>query len=421
VYQLDVAALRGLLAARARPGAGPVIVRTVWLLGFVSCFTDISSEMVSSILPLYLFVHLQVSPVQFGLIDGLYQGVTAVTRLASGIAADRWRQHKLVAAAGYGLSAVSKLGLLAAGSAWGVFAAIISADRVGKGIRTAPRDALISLTTSRQHLATAFGVHRAMDTVGVVVGPLLAYAILAFVPGRFDAVFVISFSIALVGIAVLVLLVEDRRSIEGEISERVHADIPGLLRDRHFMVITAAAALASLVVVSDAFLYLLLQWRRGGGPETIPLLYVGTACAYLGLAVPFGRLADRVGRAPVFMMGQVFMIAVYVVITWIGLSFWTLALCLLLHGAYYAATDGVLVAMISAVTRTEVRASGLAALTTATSLARLCGSVIVGVVWSWRGPEAVVMVALAGTLASLIWSAITLTRSGTGSYEAEGA
>ena len=377
--------------------------------------------MVSSILPLYLFVHLQVSPVQFGVIDGLYHGVTAVARLGSGIAADRWRQHKLVAAVGYGLSAICKLGLLAAGSTWGVFAAIISADRVGKGIRTAPRDALISLTTSRPHLATAFGVHRAMDTVGVVVGPLLAYSILAFVPGRFDAVFVISFAIALIGIAVLVLLVDDRRSAEGEHAQRMQMDVRGLLHDRRFKAMTVAAALASFVVVSDAFLYLLLQWRRGGGPETIPLLYVGTACAYLGLAVPFGRWADRVGRAPVFLMGQVFMVAVYAGVAWTGLNPWTLALCLLLHGAYYAATDGVLVALVSGATQHEVRASGLAALTTATSLARLCGSVVVGVIWSWRGPQAVVMLALAGTVASLIWSAFVLRGTDTGALDAGGA
>ena len=109
--------------------------------------------MISSILPVYLFVHLQLSPVQFGLIDGLYQGVTAVARLASGIVADRWRRYKLVATIGYALSAVCKLGLLATGSAWSVFAAVLSADRLGKGIRTAPRDALISLTTRPQDLA----------------------------------------------------------------------------------------------------------------------------------------------------------------------------------------------------------------------------------------------------------------------------
>lgn len=408
MYPLDVAALRGLLAARARIRARPVIVRTVWLLGLVSCLTDISSEMVSSVLPVYLFVHLQLSPVQFGLVDGLYQGVTAVARLVSGVVADRWRRYKLVAAFGYALSAVCKLGLLAAGGAWGAFAAVLSVDRVGKGIRTAPRDALISLATSPQHLASAFGVHRAMDTVGVLVGPLVAYWILSFVPGRFDAVFVISFAVACIGIAVLMLLVEDRRGTDSDHASGVTIDIPALLRDRRFVAITAAAAVTSFVVVSDAFLYLLLQWKRGGGAETIPLLYAGSASAYLVLAAPLGRIADRIGRVPVFLMGLAFMIAVYATIAWVGLNLWSLALCLLLHGAYYASTDGVIAALVSGATRSDVRASSLAALTTATSLARLAGSVAVGIVWSWRGPESVVTLALAAAVAALVVSAFAL-------------
>jgi MFS family permease len=364
--------------------------------------------MISSILPVYLFVHLQLSPVQFGLIDGLYQGVTAVARLASGIVADRWRRYKLVATIGYALSAVCKLGLLATGSTWSVFAAVLSADRLGKGIRTAPRDALISLTTRPQDLASAFGVHRAMDTAGVLVGPLLAYWILASSPGRFDAIFVVSFAVALIGIAVLVLLVDDRRGAEGERASRVSLDLSRLLRHRPFVSIAAVATLTSFVVVSDAFLYLLIQWRRGGGAETIPLLYAGTASAYLVLAAPLGRLADRVGRVRMFLIGQALMVAVFAGIAWIGIELWTLALCLLLHGAYYAATDGVLAALASSATQSDVRASGLAALTTATSLARLAGSVVVGVIWSWQGPETVVTLALIATAAALIVSAVTL-------------
>ena len=123
-------------------------------------------------------------------------------------------------------------------------------------------------------------------------------------PGRFDAIFVISFAVALIGIAVLVLLVDDRRGADGERASRVSLDLPGLLRNRPFVSIAGVAALTSFVVVSDAFLYLLLQWRRGGGAETIPLLYAGTASAYLVLAAPLGRLADRVGRARVFLIGQ---------------------------------------------------------------------------------------------------------------------
>jgi MFS family permease len=408
---LDVAGLRGLLAGRARAKTRPVIGPTVWLLGLVSCFTDISSEMVSSILPAYLFVHLQLTPIQYGLVDGLYQGVTAIARLGSGIIADKWRGYKVVAAIGYGLSAVCKVGLLSAGSAWSVFAAILSLDRIGKGVRTAPRDALISLSTPPQDLASAFGVHRAMDTVGVFVGPLLAFWILASMPGRFDAVFILSFAAALIGLAVLVLLVDDRRGPEGDGGRRPSVDLRGLIGHRPFVAVAVVAMLTNFVVVSDAFLYLLLQWRRGGGAESIPLLFAGTAAAYLVLAAPVGRLADRVGRARVFLMGQVLMVAVYAGIAWLQIELWSLALCLLLHGAYYAATDGVIAALVSGTTRPEVRASGLAALTTGTSLTRLAGSVLVGAVWSWRGPGTVVMLALIATVGVLIVSVFALRQA----------
>lgn len=402
MYPIDTPGLRGLLDRRTR-AARPAISRTVWLLGLVSCFTDISSEMISSILPVYLFVHLQLSAVQFGVIDGLYQGATAIARLASGVVADRWRQYKLVATLGYGLSAICKIALLTTGSAWTAVAAILSADRLGKGIRTAPRDALISLATRRQDLASAFGVHRAMDTLGVLVGPLLAFWILSSMPNRFDAIFVVSFALALIGIAALVVLVEDRRG-DVPAERRLTVDLPGLLRNRSFVAIAVVAALTSLVVVSDAFLYLLLQSKRGGATESIPLLYAGTATSYLVLAAPLGRLADRVGRVTVFLIGQACMVLVYTGVALLDVGLWTLLSLLLLHGAYYAATDGVVAALISSSTPPEVRASGLAALTTATSLTRLASSVGVGVIWSWRGPGTVVTLALYATMAVLVIS-----------------
>ena len=168
------------------------------------------------------------------------------------------------------------------------------------------------------------------------------------------------------------------------------------------------AALTSFVVVSDAFLYLLLQWKRGSGAETIPLLYAGTATSYLVLAAPLGRLADRVGRSRVFVIGQACMVLVYAGVAMLNVGLWTLGLVLLLHGAYYAATDGVIAALVSGATRSEVRASGLAALNTATSLTRLASSVIVGVIWSWRGPGTVVTMALFASIAGLVLSAYML-------------
>jgi nitrate/nitrite transporter NarK len=147
----------------------------VWALGITSLLTDVSSEMVSSILPVYLVLYLGMSPLAFGVVDGLYQGAAALVRIAGGILADRWRRHKELAALGYGLSAACRRLIFVAGNAWTAIAGIIAIDRIGKGIRTAPRDALISQRTPSHSLATAFGVHRSLDAAGAMLGPVLTF------------------------------------------------------------------------------------------------------------------------------------------------------------------------------------------------------------------------------------------------------
>ena len=185
------------------------VPRVVLMLGFTSMLTDISSEMVTAILPIFLVLQLGLTPAQFGLVDGLYRGVSAVSRLAAGVISDWLRRPKLVASIGYGLSAATRPLLLAVSTVPGV-AALISLDRVGKGIRTAPRDAMIATASPPRDLGYNFGVHRALDNAGAMLGPLLAFAILMLVPGRFDVVFVMSSAFAFLGLAVLVLLVPER-------------------------------------------------------------------------------------------------------------------------------------------------------------------------------------------------------------------
>ena len=185
----------------------------VYFLGLTSLLTDVSSEMVTSILPLYVVFALGLTPLQFGVIDGLYQGAAALARLAGGVLADRWQRHREVAAAGYALSAVCKLGVARGrrrlGPRW---PAVIALDRIGKGIRTPPRDALISLSSAPRRLGLAFGVHRAFDTAGALLGPIVAFAILALLPDAYDVVFVTSFFVALAGLAALLLFVRNPRA-----------------------------------------------------------------------------------------------------------------------------------------------------------------------------------------------------------------
>jgi MFS family permease len=406
MYPLDPNALRDLRVQR-RSGIGP----NVFFLGVTSLLTDISAEMVASVLPVYLVLVLRLTPLQYGLVDGLYQGAAVVARLLAGMLADRWQRQRDVAASGYALSAVCKLGLLAAGNAWGVFSAVLALDRIGKGIRTAPRDALISLSCAPDQLARGFGLHRAFDTAGALLGPLLAVAILALLPMAYDVLFVVSFCIAAVGVAVIVLFVREvdtRGEVAATPVDRPRlADALVLLRVPAFRHLVIAAAVLGAVTVGDSFFYLTLQRRAALPAAWFPLLFVATALGYLLLAIPAGRLADRIGRGRVFLLGHGLLALACAALLvpaagWVGGG-----LSLLLLGAYYACTDGVLMAAASAFVPPAQRATGLALLGTATGLARLLASVLFGAVWQWRGIEFALALFTAGLVVAVIATART--------------
>lgn len=357
------------------------VSRNVWFLGLTSFFTDVSSEMVASILPAYLVLQLGVSPMVFGVIDGLYQGVGSLVRWIGGAAADRSRRHKELAAVGYGVSAVTRIGLLAAGANWTAVTGLVALDRIGKGFRTAPRDALISLSTRASDLGTAFGVHRALDALGALVGPLVAFAILAASARAFDQVFVVSFSVAIVGLACVLLFVDNVPVAPSAGMTVARAALVEPFRHARFRGTLVIASALAVATVSDAFVYLLLQRTAHFGAEMFPLLAASTAVAYVVLAVPAGRIADRLGRAPVFVAGHVALVAVYAML-WMSSGGMTFAfLCVALLGSYYAMTDGVLAAVASAILPPEIRGTGLAILGTAVSLSRLVASFVFG--WAW--------------------------------------
>ena len=355
-------------------------------LGFTSFLTDISSEMVAAVLPLYFVVVLQLSPLAFGVIDGLYHGAAALVRIASGIVTDRWQRYKEIAAAGYGLSAIAKLGLIAAGATWASVVGVILVDRAGQGIRTSPRDALISLSTKAEYLGRAFGVHRALDTAGALLGPVVAFVILWVAPGEFDAIFVVSFFIAVLGLSVLVLFARNRKPAAdaGESKPSVRSAF-GLLRDRDFRAVVVAGGLLSLVTLSDGFVYLVLQDRLELRIGLFPLLYVATAAVYLVLAIPAGRLADRIGRRRVFLGGYSLLLGVYAVLLIPDLGAVGALVAIVLFGMFYAATDGVLMAIASSVLPESMRTSGIAELSTVTGIGRLLASVLFGALWTTLG------------------------------------
>lgn len=391
---------RPVLSRLASGWAG--VHRTVLFLGLTSLCTDISSEMVNAVLPLYLTVALQFSPLQFGLVDGLVQGVSAAARLAGGFFSDRWRCPKVVAAGGYGLSAACKLGLFWAGGAWLANVAMLALDRVGKGIRTSPRDAMIALSSATAGLAHAFGVHRALDTLGALLGPILAFGLLAFVPNGYDVVFLVSFCVAMVGLGILVCFVENVRA--GPVAAAAHEEVTlisaaALLRRADFLRVLVAGVLLGALSLSDGFIYLSLQSTDHFAAGVFPLLFVGTAFVYLALAVPAGRLADRLGRARVFVGGHVLLGCLYLVLWALeGPGMLKVTASLALLGAHYASTDGVLMAIGAAVLPDRFKTSGLALLTTATTIARLVGAAVYGFLWSWLGMSSALLCFVGGMI-----------------------
>jgi MFS family permease len=401
------------LVSPAQPQRRRRVAQTVVLLGLVSLITDLSQEMVVAVLPLYLVVQLGLSPLIIGLIDGLYQGITAALRLVGGLLADKRGRYKEVAAVGYGVSAIAKLGLIAVGGAWVATTGVLLVDRLGKGMRTAPRDALISLSSSKAALGLSFGVHRAMDTFGALLGPLAAFLLLAQMPDGFNSIFVVSFCLGTIAVGILVLFVRnpDRPA---EIDEAPRDARPSLrsafalFRVPRFRAIAIAGGALGFLTISDAFVYLVAQHRSDLEPKWFPLLFLGTALAYLVLAVPLGKLGDRIGRAKVFVAGHACLLGLYAILGFAALDTAIVLVALALLGTYYAATDGVLMAMSSTTVPEVLRTSGLGLMSSVTALCRFGSSIAFGAMWTIWSPSAAVLVFMIGMATVLPLAALVL-------------
>ncbi|MET9958335.1 MFS transporter [Streptomyces sp. NPDC006326] len=396
------------VAPGTSPGRRAALAPTVLAFGTVSLITDVSSEMVTAVLPLYLVAGLGLTPLGFGLLDGLYNGVSALVRLTGGHLGDRFGRHKALAGLGYGLSALCKPLLLLVHTLPAI-GAVLALDRTGKGLRTAPRDALISLAAAPEERGRAFGVHRAMDTAGALIGPVLAFLILRAAADGYDAVFTVSACVAALGVLVLVLFVPGRRTRRPGATPAEPVSLKaslGLLGRRDLRRIGLCALLLGLCTVSDGFVFLLLQHATGLADRWFALLPLGTAGAFFLLALPLGRLADRIGRWRVFLGGHLALLLAYGLLLTGGTPHGVDAALpyavLLLHGGFYAATDGVLMAAAAGAVPEEHRGGGLALVQTGQALARFAASLGFGAAWTVWGARpalAVAAVLLAGAAA----------------------
>ena len=359
-------------------------------------------------------MRLGLTPQQFGFVDGLSHGLASIARLSSGLVADRWQRMREVAAVGYAVSAVSRLGLFFSAGAWGYVSSAVVLDRLGKGIRTAPRDALIAGSSSLQRRGTAFGIHRAMDTTGAMLGPLLAFAILASMPQAYDVVFVVSFFVAIVGLAVLLCFVRNVASPATDGSRAFRwQELTQLMRNRRLGSIALGGAGLGLLTVSDAFILLYMQSKLSMSTAAFPLLYLASAFTYLVLAIPAGRLADRYGRSLLFLCGHALLVAAIAFLLLGGTGLASALIPLFLLGAYYACTDGVLMAIASSVLPAHLRTTGMSIVATAHGLARLASSLLLGMAWGQWGPVPSLALFAVGLTLMLLVVARTVLRWGT--------
>jgi predicted MFS family arabinose efflux permease len=249
-----------------------------------------------------------------------------------------------------------------------------------------------------------------MDSAGAMLGPLVALAILAVLPTGFDVLFVVSFGIAVVGVGVLMLFVDNKPAPPHEPAAPPLSmgAFRRVFEDTGLRALTAAALVLSLATVSDGFLYLVLQQRAGFRAGLVPLLYVGTAGFYLLIAIPAGRLADRFGRRATFVAGYALLAVGYVAALGGHIGGASVGLCLVSLGAYYAMTDGVLMALASALLPGQSLGTGLAVLTTLTSLGRFSGSVVFGALWTSYGVTSALTIFLGALLCAMAAAGIVL-------------
>jgi len=376
------------------------IPKGVWVLGFVSLLMDVASEMVHSLLPLFMLASLGASALTIGLIEGLAEATALVVKVFSGAWSDYLGRRKGLAVFGYALGALSKpLFALAPGA--GVVLAARLIDRVGKGVRGAPRDALVADLTPPQLRGAAFGLRQALDTVGAFAGPLLAVALMLLWANDFRAVFWVAVVPGLMAVALLVLGVREPERADGAARSNpiTRRNLARLSKAYWWVVIIGAVF--TLARFSEAFLVLRAE-QSGIALALVPLVMVVMNLVYAASAYPFGKLSDGMRHDRLLALGLAVLIAADLVLA-SGSGWPTLLLGVALWGLHMGMTQGLLAAMVADTAPADLRGTAYGFFNLVSGLAMLVASVMAGLLWDRFGASstflagaAVSAVALAG-------------------------
>ncbi|WP_343597218.1 MFS transporter [Pseudomonas sp.] len=384
----------------------PKMPRSVWALGFVSLFMDISSEMIHALLPLYMVTVLGTSVVAVGFIEGIAEATAAVTKVFSGALSDRLGKRKLLTVVGYGLGALTKpVFPMASGLEWLTAARFV--DRIGKGIRGAPRDALVADVTPPELRGAAFGLRQALDTVGAFLGPLLAIVLMWLTASHFQTVFWVAVIPAFIAVYILVAFVREPEVSPGARPLRSPLALHELARlGAAYWRLIGLAMVFTLARFSEAFLLLRAQ-DMGLAPLWAPAVLVLMALAYSLSAYPAGALSDRVGRRGVLMIGLGLLVAADLLLAllpgWAGLALGVAA-----WGLHLGFTQGIFAALIADSAPANLRGTAFGLFNLLTGVALLVASVVAGLLWDGAGFQATFLVGAGFAGATLL--GVTLLR-----------
>ncbi|MBT9385753.1 MFS transporter [Pseudooceanicola sp. CBS1P-1] len=369
----------------------------VWILGLVSLLMDVSSEMVQSLMPLYLAGTLGASALAIGAIEGLAVAVATATKYIAGLLSDHGPGPKKLAVLGYGLAALSRLLLPMAASVDTVVIAR-AVDRVGKGIRGAPRDAIIAAVTPPGIRGASFGLRKSLDTVGGFAGPLLAVAAMAALAGNIRGVFWLAVIPAALAVLLLALRVPETARPEAKTPFRL---AEALRLNRAVWGVIALASLLMLARFSEAFV-LLKALDAGMAATWVPLALVLMHAVYGLAAYPVGKRSDRTGVRGLLILSLGFLMAAHVVLALSG-SVWAFLLGTVFWGLHMGFSQGLLGAMIAGATPPALKGSAFGTFNLVTGGVLLLGNVAAGALWSGFGPAAPFWAGAVLSLAALLW------------------
>jgi MFS family permease len=372
--------------------------RSIWALGFVSMFMDISSEMIHALLPIYLVTVLGTSTLTVGFIEGIAEATANITKIFSGALSDWLGKRKLLTALGYGLAASTKLIFPLAGSVgWVVAARFI--DRIGKGIRDAPRDALIADIAPADLRGASFGLRQALDTVGAFVGPLAAIVLMSLSSNTFRFVFWIAVVPAFIALAVMAFAVREPARHKANAKPRLHFADAKRLSGR-FWAVVGVATILTLARFSEAFL--ILRSQNVGLPiALVPAVMVVMNIVYALAAYPAGVLSDLIGRGGLLAVGIVCLIVADLILA-LGATITLVMVGVVFWGLHMALTQGLFASLVADTAPEDLRGTAFGVFNFAGGIAMLVASVVAGGLWDAYGPAATFLVGAGFTTVALI-------------------